>query len=311
VNRSTDLRETGTPASERDYAFRVYPVPDSGALQLADLWFALWGGRWWLLSSIVLGIVTAVVSIILITPRYRAEAVLSVVNPESATSSALGPLASQLGGLAAIAGVNLGAQDTTAEAIATLSSRAFTEGFIDRHGMVPILFADIWNAETQTWDVDDPADVPTLWKAYDRFDKSVRTVSQDATTGLLTLTIDWTDPQLAADWGNALVDEANEALRSKAREQAEKNIEYLTKELETTSSIELRAALYGLMETEMRKDMLASVTTEYAFKTIDPAIVPEKVYWPNRILLLVLGPTVFLVMAIFFIFVRRSLAAAR
>jgi LPS O-antigen subunit length determinant protein (WzzB/FepE family) len=46
--------------------------------------------------------------------------------------------------------------------------------------------------------------------------------------------------------------------------------------------------LYDLIESQQNKKMLASVKDEYAFKTIDPPIAPEKKYSPNRPLILVL-----------------------
>jgi LPS O-antigen subunit length determinant protein (WzzB/FepE family) len=210
-----------------------------------------------------------------------------------------------------MAGLSLGSQNSSAESVATLSSRAFTQKFIERHQMLPILFADDWDAQRQTWDVDDPAEIPTLWTAYNRFDKSVRAVAQDATTGLITLTIDWTDAKLASEWANALVEEVNETLRRTAMEQSGRNIDFLTKELQATGAVELRTALFGLMEVEMKKKMVASVTTEYAFKSVDPAIVPERPYWPNRLLFAALGLFSGLMIGVVVAFVRRPVVVQR
>jgi uncharacterized protein involved in exopolysaccharide biosynthesis len=288
VNSDTGSRTT-EEADVRPYAFRVYPIDDSGELHLSDLWHTLWAGRWWLLGACVLCLVAAVAVTPLITPRFRAQTILAAVTQESGSSGSLAALAGQLGGIAALAGASLGSQNTTAESIATLTSRAFTTEFIQRHDLLPLLFADDWNEATKSWDVDDPSDVPTVWKAYERFDKSVRTVEQDAQTGLITLTIDWTDAQVAALWANEMVSELNEALRHKAAEQSHRNVEYLTEALKETGAVELRTSLFGLMEGEMKKEMLANVAAEYAFKTIDPAVAAERAFWPNRILFAVLG----------------------
>jgi uncharacterized protein involved in exopolysaccharide biosynthesis len=286
VTNDVEQSATSRPAAGTDYAFRVYPIADTGTLRLSDLWHTLCAGKWWLVGGAIAGIILAVAAILLITPRYRAE---TVILPVRQNTGAQNPLTSQLAGFAAIAGLNVPAEDNTIEFIATLGSRAFTEDFIQRHDLITVLFADDWNSETGMWDVDDPADVPTLSKAHDFFDKSVRTIEQDPQTGLVTLTIDWPDPVLAAEWANALVADVNAVLRARAIEQSTKSIDYLTRELESTSTLQLRTALFELMESQMTKKLVANVTTEYAFKTIDPAKVPEKVQWPNRFLFLALG----------------------
>ena len=55
--------------------------------------------------------------------------------------------------------------------------------------------------------------------------------------------------------------------------------------------------------------MLAHVKTEYAFAIIDPAVVPEKRVWPNRILLAALGLAAGFALGVLVVFSRRALRA--
>jgi uncharacterized protein involved in exopolysaccharide biosynthesis len=307
------MPELGMEGSERaqdlrvvseGYAIRLYPIDEAEEIRLLDLWRVLWNRRLTIMLFAAAGAVTATIAAFLITPMYRAEVLMAPVGNER--GGALASLAGELGGIAALAGISLGTDSSSAEALATLRSRAFTEHFIEKNNLMPVLFADVWDPAKGAWDVDDPADVPTLWRASERFDNSIRSVTQDAETGLVTLTVDWKDPELARAWANGLVQEVNAALRGRAIQQSRKSIEYLRKELQGISEVELRAAVFDLMEAEMKNAMVSTVRTEFAFEVIDPAVVPEKRYWPNRWLLAVLGLAAGLLLGVLAVALRQS-----
>jgi cytochrome c-type biogenesis protein CcmH/NrfG len=116
----------------------------------------------------------------------------------------------------------------------------------------------------------------------------VRRITEGRSGGFLTLTIEWTDPKLAAKWATELVSFANDFLRREALATAQQNIAFLEKQLQTTNIVEIRMSLNRLLEEQLNRLMLAKGEAEYAFKTIDPAIVPSgKANMPgNRIVLI-------------------------
>jgi len=271
---------------EGGYAVRLYPLDESEEIRLLDLWRAVWSGKWLVVLASFALAVLAVLASFLITPEYRSQAVLSPVG--SSSGGGLAALAGQFGGLASLAGLNLGAEDNVAESIAILKSRALTERFIRERNLLPVIFHDDWDAGKNAWDVD-PDDVPTLARGVERFDKSIRTVNQDVETGLVNLSVDWIDPVLARDWAQGLIAEVNADMRGRAIDQSKRNIEFLKGQLEATDAVELRTAVFSVMESEMKNAMMAAVRTDFAFEVIDPPVVPEKPAWPNRILLAVVG----------------------
>src|ERR1700736_2861686 len=97
-------------------------------------------GRHYLVLGVCVTIFAAasVVLAFTLTPKYRSEV---VVSPASGTSG-LGELGGQLGGLASLAGINLGGGGgkKSDEALEYLRSRHFTAQFIQRHALMPILF---------------------------------------------------------------------------------------------------------------------------------------------------------------------------
>lgn len=207
--------------------------------------------------------------------KYKASVVFSVAEDQLNAMSGLTGMISQLGPLATLAaGSLMGNTDQKSEAVAVLQSRALTNAFVQENDLLPVLFADRWDPVAKKWIVDRPEDVPTLWKANEAF-KKIRSVVQDNKTGLLTLSITWTDPQLAAKWANELVERANRHMQQRAIADSRRNLKYLNEQATQADSVELRNAIYKLIEREIQQVMLAQGNSEYALRIIDPAVPPE------------------------------------
>lgn len=273
------------------------PVQHSAAIEVEDealdvraLLAKLATRRWFILAS-TLGFCAAfTAAAFLMTPVYRSTTILVPVT-ENRTSGMLGSALGQLGGLASIAGLNLTGQGSeTEEALAVLHSRQFTEAFIKDYNLLPKLYSKRWDAVNHKWK-GDPDKVPTLGKAYKRFDKDVRSVIQDKKTNLVTLQIDWKDRNEAADWANELVRRLNEEMRARAIAKADASTGYLDKELAATTTTAARDAIGRLLETQIKQRMLANVTQEYAFRVVDRALPADRddPVSPQKGLLFVVG----------------------
>jgi len=226
--------------------------------------------RWIAVTSAVV-IAAAVVASILMTRVYQAE-ILVAYSSAQGSDDTLSMLASRLGGLAPMAG--LGFADATngrAEAIATLKSRTLSLRFIEKYGLMPYLFPESWDVKAKKWK-DVP---PTQADAFERFDEDVRDVSEDATTGLISVAISGADRQLAANWANALVRDANEYLSDRALTEARDSITALEGALQKTNTLEIKQIIYNLIETHLSNATLAKTRADYAFRVIDPATVPD------------------------------------
>jgi uncharacterized protein involved in exopolysaccharide biosynthesis len=224
--------------------------------------------------SLAFGIVFGVIAYV--SPKWYEASVILLPVSTSASSEFGGSLGgSGLGGLAALAGIDIGNDSKKSESVATLLSEALTERYIQDNDLLPILFSNKWDAARHTWKKIDK-NTPTVWKAYRYFKNSVRSLDTDIKTGIITVKIHWKDPVLAATWANGLADLANKVLRDKAIRESERNIDYLTGEAAKTSIVEARQAIYSIMQREINRAMLARGADEYAFKIIDPARVPER-----------------------------------
>jgi uncharacterized protein involved in exopolysaccharide biosynthesis len=130
--------------------------------------------------------------------------------------------------------------------------------------------------------VEEAARQKHITKLVDRFRRSVFSISEDRKSGLITVSIRWKDPVVAADWTNKIADQINEELRAKTLEESTRNIEYLHAQLKATDEVSLQQAIGSLLETEMQNLMLAQGTDEYAFRVIDRAEPPAKPVKPRR-----------------------------
>jgi len=236
---------------------------------------------------LVIFTVAATVLAFTLTPKYRSEVVVSPAEG----SSGLGELGSQLGGLASLAGINIGGAGAkkSDEALEFLRSRSFTAGFIERHMLLPILFAKRWDSARNQW--RDPDHAPTIAEGVKKFSKQVRQIAEDKRTGIVTVSIVWSDRVAAAEWANWLIAEADKALRDRAIGEQNRSIEYLKSEAGQTSTVEIANAISKLMETELKNAMVARTRDAYSFKVVDPAVVadPKDRDSPNKPLIVVLG----------------------
>jgi capsular polysaccharide biosynthesis protein len=187
----------------------------------------------------------------------------------------------------------------TQEALGVLRSQQFNEKFILDENLLPQLFASKWDAAHNAWKPDVKS-VPTVGRAFKYFNKSIRTITVDNKTGLITLQVDWKNRIAAAAWANELVKRVNAEMRRRAILNADASVTFLEKELATTSVIETREAINRLIETQEKQRMLANVTEEFAFRVVDPAIAPDAddPVKPPKLVLIIAGPLVGLILSV-------------
>lgn len=238
---------------------------------ILNLFRVLWRYR---VSLTVIGAVaglTGVAVALLLPVTFRAQTVLSPV--ESSSSSAGSALMSQLSGLPGLSSLGISAGASGVEDhIAYLSSRSFTEDFIRDNDLVDII------NENEEYASPEAA----MWPAYKKFNLEIRRILRDPITGLVTLTIEWSDPATSAEWANLYVAKANENLRKQALDRAERNIAFANDQLEKTTVMELQQSVYRLIEAEIRTAMLAQGQEDFAFRVLDRALPPGEKYRPRR-----------------------------
>jgi len=249
-----------------------------------------WNMKGRLVTVIFLSVISAVLAAFILPDEYEASVLVAPSEDEFAGSrGGLNGIGGQYSGLAALAGFSAGGDTKKSESLAVLQSDSLIQSFIKSRNLIGVLFKDEMNNRTEP---------PTPWKASRFFRKKILTVVEDKKTGLITVTIVWTDPHQAAQWANELVALTNAWMRDRAIRDTERHISYLNQESEKTSIIPVKSAISAVLETEIKKAMLARGSDEYALKVLDPAEPPEKRARPNRLIWCAMGALIGISIAI-------------
>lgn len=297
-----------------DNLYRPQQTAADDEIDLRELFAVIWQGKWIIIAVTAVFAVASVLYALSLPNIYKSEALLAPASEQQGSS-----LSGQLGGLAALAGVSLGGAgeiDKTTLAIQIMQSREFVSRFIEKHDILIPLFAtqswqpdtneliidpEIYNATTATWvrKVKSPLKAqPSMQEAHKAFTELL-TVSTEKTSGLVTVAIEHQSPYLAHKWVKALVQDINDEMRRRDMQEAQRSINYLSKQINETALSEVRATLFSLIEEQTKTLMLTSVRDEYAFQTIDPAIVPELKFAPKRALIVAVATVLAGMLAVF------------
>ncbi len=269
-------------------------------ISLRQVWQILWQGKGVIIAATVVFAIGSVTYALLAKEVFRAEVLLVPATEQSAPM-----LGGQLGGIAALAGVSVG-DGKDVEALAVLQSRKFARDFIEQLDLLPVFFEKDWDADTNRWLQEDPADAPDVRDGVKFFHEEILSVSEARSTGLVTLAVEWTDPDIAAAWAGILVQRLNDRLRERALQEAETNVAYLQSEMASTTLVTLQESIGRLLESELPKLMLAKGNEEFAFKIVDPAVSPKHRVRPKRALTAVIGTILGGLLGIFIVLVGHS-----
>jgi uncharacterized protein involved in exopolysaccharide biosynthesis len=239
------------------------------------------------MALIVAGALIGFASSLLFRNVYRADAILIEADDFGAAQQDAG--SGGLGELASLVGISAPRNQQTQEALATLQSRALIEEYIQEGNLLPILFASEWDAKQHAWHLHFWQRKPTLYSGYLKVKNKLLNVSEDKKTGLISVSLEWVDPRLAQRWLADLIVRTNTRLRNSAIARSNRNLAYLNGQAEKTTVVELRAAIYRLIEVEIRKAMIAEGNEDYAFRYVDPPVLPERAVFPKRLAFLLLG----------------------
>ncbi len=292
-------------------------------IDLAELWFAIWAGKKLIIAITFIFAVSSVIYAINQPNIYRASTLLAPAS-EQGGAGGLAKMAGQFGGLASLAGINLGGggTDKTGLALEVLKSRLFIEGFINKYQLlVPLMAAKNWNmhtnklvldeelynAKNKTWvrEVDaTKTPEPSSWESFKELTE-ILSVSADKETGMITIAIEHYSPEIAKQWLIWLVAEINNTMREQDKSEAQRSIDFLSEKLQETQLADMQTVFYQLIEEQTKTIMLAEVSQEYVLKTIDPANAPDEKAKPKRALMVVLGTILGVLLAVLAILIRH------
>ncbi|MDQ9094145.1 Wzz/FepE/Etk N-terminal domain-containing protein [Pseudoalteromonas haloplanktis] len=139
MSKNTTMRESHT--------LMLNSEADSNDIDVREMFHVIWRGKWFLAIVIILFSIISIFYALEQPNIYKSEVLLAPA--ETDKNAGLSGLAGQFGGLASLAGVNIGGPsiNKTQLALEVLKSRKFTTEFIQRHKILPQLMA------AESWDI--------------------------------------------------------------------------------------------------------------------------------------------------------------
>ncbi len=175
-----------------------------------------------------------------------------------------------------------GSSDAYAVA-ALLESGRLMNAVIKDLDLAKELFPRKWDESAKKWK-GGPPHAGKARRAFDgRYD-----VSYDGFTGLIGVKVHWRSATRAQEIASAIVDHADTMLRDAAIADGERRVEELRREMSNATVSEIGSFLAEEITSAISSLASIRARTGYAFRIIDPPLVPDKKSWPPRLVLLIL-----------------------
>ena len=292
-------------------------------IDLRELLSVLWDGK--LVITLITGFAAAcAVLLALWLPNiYESKALLAPKDESGA--GGLAGLARQYGGLASLAGINIGGGGGESSKSMMAQQKIQSLDFFTRHlyekVVVNLMAVDHWDAASgklvinpDVFDVKSRAWVreasyprqakPSAQEAHKAF-LEVLSLSEDKKTSLVTIAIKHQSPVVAQAWVALIIEAVTDELRGSDVEEARGSIAFLEQQRAQTSLVSLDEVFAQLIEEQTKTIMLANVSKNYVFNVIDPAVVPELKSDPKRALICILGTLLGGMLGILLVLVRH------
>jgi capsular polysaccharide biosynthesis protein len=130
---------------------------------------------------------------------------------------------------------------------------------------------------------------PLNFDMHLKFIEDMLSISKNAETGFVNITIEHYSPVFAKDMVENLVDFINRKVKEREVSNANLRIRYLENAMEKTQQANMHSVFFNLIEQQHHKKMLALTTDEVALAIIDKPIIAEKKSNPQRALICLVG----------------------
>ena len=130
--------------------------------------------------------------------------------------------------------------------------------------------------------------VPAIWDGLRALDNMVR-VNDNIKNNTIVISVDFYDPVEAAAMVEHFLTTLNSHMSEEAKRVANTNRKYLEDQLKNTSDPLIKQKIYNLIAHQVETSMMAEVKENFAFKVLDPPMVPDRKIKPKRALMVMLS----------------------
>ena len=287
-------------------------------IDLVELWQTIWKHRKFVVAFTGFITVLAIIISLLMTNIYKSSAVILPTQQGGEKGSSI---LSNFGGIASMVGINLPISSGSQDIMALLKSDSLKREVITKYNLLPIILYKQWDNRTKTWKKSSKGIIGSLkeligisskQQANNEEEKRLATalkifsnnlnINEDKKLGTITISFEWRDPKIAADVVKDILDMLKKRMTTEAIEIATKRKQMLENELSKTSDPTIQQKLYALIAKQAETIAMAKVSEDFAFKVIDPPVVPVFKYKPKRALITIVAFITGLLLSIFLVF---------
>jgi uncharacterized protein involved in exopolysaccharide biosynthesis len=246
-----------------DQKDQIDPIDRTDEINLLDYWRIIWKRRKLVVYVFLISVISTAIISLIMTPIYQAKATLMLVeSSQSRFSAALGAL-QNIPFIGGAVGGTLG-KTATDKLVNILNSRTVAEDVIGKLDLVKIIFKKQWDREKGEWKTDK---APTMQDTLQVLQKGLVKVADDR-KGLISITVEYEDPKLAADIANEYTEVLYKFLNVNAISLAKRNRIFLERQLVTTKADLQRAEEELRSYQTNRKIMALDAQSEGAVKAL-------------------------------------------
>ena len=207
--------------------WQPYSVEDD-TIDLMELLTTLWRYKWLLILLPIFGIIGSYTAVQFLPVEYQSRVTFLQISGNGGSTD-LG----KFGALASLAGVSLPEKSSdmlTDKIEVVLKSRGFAEQIVKEKELLPIIFSDIYDPETKTFDIVDPELGPP--KPLDGAGAIMGALELGETDeGAKFIEVSWDDPVIAADLANYTLKALEIYLSQNTLTAGQKNLQFIEKQL--------------------------------------------------------------------------------
>ena len=207
--------------------WQPYSVEDD-TIDLMELLTTLWRYKWLLILLPIFGIIGSYTAVQFLPVEYQSRVTFLQISGNGGSTD-LG----KFGALASLAGVSLPEKSSdmlTDKIEVVLKSRGFAEQIVKEKELLPIIFSDIYDPETKTFDIVDPELGPP--KPLDGAGAIMGALELGETDeGAKYIEVSWDDPVIAADLANYTLKALEIYLSQNTLTAGQKNLQFIEKQL--------------------------------------------------------------------------------
>ena len=196
-----------------------------------------------------------------------------------------------------------------------LFSRSFAKKILNQEDLLINIFAvktfdpksgqvifndEIYDFKNKSWINNSKVKPPTLLDTQNAIMNLV-TYNHDSDSGFVKIDVTHKSPNFAKELLEFIILEINESARIKAINDSNKSLYFLKASLKETTQSILIDSLSSLITSQLEKQMIANVETEYLLIVLDEPYFPEKKVLPNRAFIVIISTLIGILISVVYI----------